>query len=154
MFHRFNAWIDRIVQWLVVILFISMVIVGGMQVFNRFILNKSLSWSEEFQKFAHIWIIFLSIPLGYAKNSHIGMEMFASKLPRSIKKLLSLFIDILWGAFGIFIARYTYRIMQIARTQTSPGLDLRMDWVYAGLFIGMAYLVLVSLRRLLGHRKG
>ena len=145
---------DRGLEALVVFLFILMVIVGGMQVFNRFVLNQSLSWSEEFQKFTHIWIIFLAIPIGYGRNSHIGMEIFVSKLPRKLQTLFGYITDLLWLALALALTRYTFRIMQIAKTQTSPGLNLRMDWVYMGLFIGGAYLILMSVRKIIERTKG
>ena len=154
MLSKIMKKMDRGLEALVVFLFILMVIVGGMQVFNRFVLNQSLSWSEEFQKFTHIWIIFLAIPIGYGRNSHIGMEIFVSKLPRKLQTLFGYITDLLWLALALALTRYTFRIMQIAKTQTSPGLNLRMDWVYMGLFIGGAYLILMSVRKIIERTKG
>ena len=54
--------IDRGVECAVAVIFAAMCLVGLLQVFNRFVINKSLSWSEEFQIFCHIWIVFLAIP--------------------------------------------------------------------------------------------
>ncbi len=144
-------YLDRGMEFFVVFVFSLMVLVGGMQVFNRFILNQSLSWSEEFQKFAHIWVVFLTIPIGYSKSSHIGMELFASKLPARLRKVLGGFIDILWFGLAVSLTVYTWRIMQVTKSQTSPGMDIRMDHVYLGLFIGAAYLVVMALRKLAGR---
>lgn len=143
--------LDKGMEALVVFIFLLMVIVGGMQVFNRFVLNQSLSWSEEFQKFAHIWVVFLAIPLGYSRNTHIGMEIFAAKLPSGLRRGLGFFIDILWLGFSFALAFYTWKIMQVTKTQSSPGLDIRMDLVYLGLFIGAIYLVIMSTRKLAGR---
>jgi len=59
------AWIDRGVVGLIVALFAALVIVGGFQVVSRYFFGLPLTWSEELQKFLHIWIVFLAIPLTY-----------------------------------------------------------------------------------------
>ena len=60
--RRLFAAIDRGVEALVAAIFAAMCVVGLLQVFNRFVLNTSLSWSEEVQIFCHIWIVFLAHP--------------------------------------------------------------------------------------------
>jgi TRAP-type C4-dicarboxylate transport system permease small subunit len=147
-------YLDKGMEMLVIFIFILMVIVGGMQVFNRFVLNQSLSWSEEFQKFAHIWIVFLTIPIGYARGSHIGMDMLITRFPAKVQRLLSVFTDILWLGFALSLTVHTYRIMQVAKNQTSPGIGLRMDWVYFGLVAGGVYLCIMVLRKLYLRLRG
>ena len=44
---------------LVAAIFGLIVCIALLQVFHRFALNSSLSWSEELQIFGHIWIVFL-----------------------------------------------------------------------------------------------
>ena len=141
-------YLDKGMEIFVVFIFALMVLIGGMQVFNRFILNQSLSWSEEFQKFAHIWVVFLTIPIAYSKNSHIGMEIFVAKLPKGARRFLGFLMDAVWLVFSVSLTVYTWKIMQVTKTQTSPGLDIRMDHVYLSLFIGGVYLIVMSLRKL------
>ena len=49
-------------------------------------------------------------------------------------------IELLWLTLALAIGRYTLAIMVVARNQESPGLGLRMDYVYSGLVIGAVYL--------------
>ncbi len=148
------TWIDRSVEALIFILFAAMVVVGGLQVFNRFVLNQSLSWSEEFQKYAHIWIIFLTIPVGYNRASHIGMRLLVDKLPARLRKILIYVNDLLWLALGASVVVFTLHIMRVARFQTSSSLRLRMDYVYFGLVLGGSYLILSALRKIVGRVRG
>lgn len=119
--------------------------------FNRFVLNQSLSWSEEFQKFSHIWLIFFTIPVGYNRGSHIGMNMLVEKFPENIQKLIMLITDVLWLGLAAAIVTYTNVIMRVARRQTSPGLGIRMDMVYLGLMLGGIYLAIIAIRKIGGR---
>jgi TRAP-type C4-dicarboxylate transport system permease small subunit len=144
--------VDRVIEIAITVVFVVMVLVGGLQVFNRFIINQSLSWSEEFQKFSHIWLIFLTIPVAYNRGSHIGMEILFKKFPAQARKLLSILFDLLWMGMAVATIYYSSVIMGVARTQTSAGLGIRMDWVYSGLVVGGVYLLFVSIRKLVLHR--
>src|SRR6185295_15158466 len=64
------AEIDRAIELFVAAIFVGMVLVGFFQVFSRFVLNHTPSWSEEIQIFGHIWLIFLSIPIAYRRGAH------------------------------------------------------------------------------------
>ena len=140
--------IDRAVEFALFAIFLVFTLVGGLQIFNRFVLGLPLSWSEEFQKFGHIWMVFLAIPVAYRRGAHIGMDMIYQLLPRAAQRGITLLVELMWLALACAIGWYTLAIMEIARNQDSPGLDIRMDYVYSGLVIGAAYLALVALRRL------
>jgi TRAP-type C4-dicarboxylate transport system permease small subunit len=152
--QRWYEIIDRTVEIFIAVIFSLMVLIGGMQVFYRYVLRNSLSWSEEFQKYMHIWLIFLAIPLAYKKGSHIGMNIFFDKLPSKIKSVLIVLIDVLWFGLGVVMVFYTTRIMKVAKLQTSPGLGLRMDLVYSCIIIGGVYLCLVALNKIFQHITG
>jgi len=143
--------IDRTVEYGLFLIFLTFTIVGGLQVFNRFVLGLPLSWSEEFQKFGHIWMVMLAIPVAYRRGAHLGMDMLLRLLPPVTQRLVGLLTELLWLLLALAIGRYTLVIMQIAKTQESPGLGLPVDWVYSGMVIGSAYLALVAGRRFAAH---
>lgn len=148
MLEKVGKRVDRIIELLIAFIFIGMVIIGGLQVFNRFILNQSLSWSEEFQKFSHVWLVFLTIPVAYNRGAHIGMEVLFNKFALHIQKYLSVFFDLLWLVIAAAITYYSIVIMDVAKYQTSAGLGLRMDLIYSGMVLGGFYLLFVSIRKL------
>ncbi len=145
---RLFAATDRAVEFVLFAMFLAFTIVGGLQVFNRFVLGLPLSWSEEFQKFGHIWMVMLAIPVAYRRGAHLGMDMLLRLIPQKAQLFVGVLTEVLWLVLGLAIARYTFAIMAIARTQESPGLGLPMHWVYSGLVIGSVYLVFVAARRL------
>lgn len=143
--------IDKGFELFIAVLFILMVIVGGLQVFSRFILNHSSSWSEEYQKFSHIWLIFLTIPVAYNRGSHIGMQVLFNKFSSPVQKILDIIFDLLWLCLAVAIVYYSFVIMNVAKNQTSAGLGLSMDKVYFGLVLGGLYLAFVAIRKLFEH---
>lgn len=140
--------LDRILEGIIIAAFAAMLIIGAMQVFNRYILSHSLSWSEELQRYLHIWIVFLAIPLGYRRNAHIGMNVIYDKLPAAAKKLLDLLTHLLWLVLGVVMTIFTVKIATIAVNQKSPGLGIQMHWVYMCIIIGGIYLSVLAIRNI------
>jgi TRAP-type C4-dicarboxylate transport system permease small subunit len=132
----------------IIAVFIMMVVVGGMQVFNRFVLNRSLSWSSELQRYAHIWLVYMTIPVAYRRGRHIGMDVVKQRMSATAQRGLAFLNHILWIVLSGSIILFTRRVMQVAVRQKSPGMGLRMDFVYLGLVVGAVYLLFIALRKL------
>jgi len=142
------AWIDRGVEYAVAAIFAAMCLVGLLQVFNRFVLNKSISWSEEFQIYCHVWIVFLAIPIAYRYGAHMSVDSLRNLFPDRVKRIFDVFVELLWIWFAVAIAWLAWRVSEVAKLQSSPGLELPMNYVYYSMVVGGAYLLLVVLRRI------
>jgi len=146
--EKICSFIDRSFETIIAITFLLMVLVGGLQVFCRYVLGSSLSWSEEFQKYSHIWIIFLAIPMGYKYKAHIGMNILLDKMPKWWQKYFKVFVDVLWLVFGLILVVYTAKIMHFTKSQSSPAMGIRMDIIYFCIMLGGAYIIFLALRKL------
>ncbi len=140
--------IDRAAEALVVAIFGLILCIALMQVFHRFALNSSLSWSEEAQIFGHIWIVFLGIPVAYRRGAHLYIETFCDMLPRAPRAVFNLLIEITWAAFALSMMILGTMVARVAHLQSSPGLELPMSFPYAGMVVGGAYLFIVAARRI------
>jgi TRAP-type C4-dicarboxylate transport system permease small subunit len=145
------AAIDRAIELFVAAIFAAMVFVGSWQVFSRFVLNSTPSWSEEIQIFGHIWLVFLAIPIAYRRGAHITVEAIRNYLGRGLNKALDLINEALWLGFAIATAYYSYRVSLVTGNSVSPGLEIPMSYPYYGMILGSVYLLFVVLRRLAGE---
>ncbi len=147
---RAFAAIDRGVELLVAAVFAVIVTVALLQVFHRFALNSSLSWSEELQIFGHIWIVFLGIPVAYRRGAHLYIETFCDKLSPKPRAAFNLLVELTWAGFAVSLMVLGFMVARIAHLQSSPGLEVPMSYPYSGMVIGGAYLLLVAARRIGG----
>jgi TRAP-type C4-dicarboxylate transport system permease small subunit len=147
----FFAAIDRAIEWIVAAIFAGMVLIGAWQVFSRFVLNMTPSWSEEIQIFGHIWLVFLAIPIAYRRGAHITVEAIRRVLAPWINRALDLLNELLWIGFAVATAYYSYRVSLVTGNSVSPGLEIPMSYPYYGMILGSVYLLLVVIRRLAGE---
>jgi TRAP-type C4-dicarboxylate transport system permease small subunit len=145
------AAIDRAIELIVAAIFAGMVLIGAWQVFSRFVLNMTPSWSEEIQIFGHIWLVFLAIPIAYRRGAHITVEAIRRVLAPWMNRALDLLNELLWIGFAVATAYYSYRVSLVTGNSVSPGLEIPMSYPYYGMILGSLYLLLVVIRRLAGE---
>lgn len=91
--HYLDEYLE---EFLMVIFLIAMTLIMGIQVFSRYILGMSLSWSEEITRYLFIWSAFLSVSLCTRKCISIKIDQFIQLFPRrgkSLWKVLNLTVE-------------------------------------------------------------
>jgi len=74
MLSALNATANRLIGHVVVLFFAAMTTIILMQVFFRYVLENSLSWSEELARYLFIWLTFLGASIAMRENAHIKVS--------------------------------------------------------------------------------
>jgi len=117
--------------WIAVVTTVTMSAMVVLQVVFRYIIQSSLSFSEELARYMFVWATFTGTAIAYAKRSHVSIEIIVARMAKPIKKVFIVITNVISSVFFILII--VYGIQMILRTvdQTSPALGLRMCYVYA-----------------------
>ncbi len=67
-------------------LLLALVVVIGLQVFYRYVLNDSLAWTEEMARLILVWMTFLGAGLASFRGVHLKLDLFAENLAPAVKK--------------------------------------------------------------------
>src|SRR5262245_63551384 len=78
--------IDWIITLLVILGMAAMVTIVAAQVGLRYVLNQSFDWADELSRLLFVWSIFLAIPLGIKRGSHISIELLTEWLPADVRQ--------------------------------------------------------------------
>ena len=87
-FRRMLDGIDWVAALLVILIMTGMVVVVSTQVFLRYVMNLSLDWAEEISRLLFVWSIFLAIPLGIKRGSHLSIVLLTERLPPGLRTRL------------------------------------------------------------------
>jgi TRAP-type C4-dicarboxylate transport system permease small subunit len=80
---------------------IAMTLIVGWQVFARYILNDSPSWSEPLSLHLMSWFIMLGAAVGVRESVHLGLDILRYMMPPRVQKgmdLTSLALIFFFGA--------------------------------------------------------
>jgi TRAP-type C4-dicarboxylate transport system permease small subunit len=107
-------------------------------------------------------MVFLAMVVGYRRGAHIGMGLLLDKMPRFVQRPMGWLIDLLWLALGLALVVFTaaYKsaagitFLKSVSRQSSAGMGVRMDLIYACIVVGGVYLTLAALHNLLRRAAG
>jgi len=136
---KITAAIRSVVMWLVIGFFAYMGIAVLVQVTGRYVFNYSIDWAAESATFAQIWMILLAAGLAMQKNLHVSVDALANILPVPILRFLTIVVAVpcLWFLWQAIVG--SLALIDIARIQTSPVLQIPMWIPYLALPIGLSY---------------
>ena len=137
---RLGRYYNIFEENLMVIFLGIMTAVVFVQVILRHVFNNSLTWSEEGARFLFMWIIWMSMSVGFRDKSHIRMTVVADLLSPKGKLVLNILNSVIIFAFAIFIAflgwMYVGRLLM--NGQTAPATKLPYALVYACLPLSLS----------------
>lgn len=137
---------------IVVIMLAGMTFLVGLQVVMRYVMQDSLSWSEEMARYLFIWLVNIGISYGVKKNRHISIDVLNTFLSRKKAAILSITADFVFFIFSVMIVYNGYDVAQrIMRTgQASPAIELPMTFVYSALPAGFLLVCIRLLQSIIG----
>ncbi len=65
-------------DWLAFVIFWSLAFIVFLQFFTRYVLNDSLSWTEEIARYGLMWIVFIGGAMVTRRNTHIAVELLSN----------------------------------------------------------------------------
>lgn len=147
MIVKLQRGLMRFEETLAVLSLIAIIVLILLQVFNRYVLESSLVWSEELARFLFIWLVYLSTSYAVRDNKHLAItfliENSKSPLTKYILQAISLISTATFAAFCIVWG--TKMLFFLARTgQKAPALEVSIIWVYLALPVCMGLMFIRS----------
>lgn len=99
-------------------------------VFFRYVLNNSLSWSDELALVIFVWAVFLSTASGFLHDKHVKLELIVEKLPPAIRERWQVAIDGLSGGFLIALVFSGLQALEVAARAHTDALQWPMTIPY------------------------
>jgi TRAP-type C4-dicarboxylate transport system permease small subunit len=124
------------------------------QVFCRYVLNDSPSWTEPGAVMLMSWFIFLGAAVGVRENNHMGFDVLLYVMPPSAKKWLRMISDLVILAFGIGMIWYGASLVGLTWNTVLPALGISGGWDYVPVVAGGLLVVLFSLERIVLRLQG
>lgn len=118
----------------------GMTLVITMQVFNRYVLQNSLDWSEELGRYLFIWSVYVGCSYATFKDRHLEVTVIRNFVRPRIKHIIMGLSYLLTLAFCVVCIVYGSQMLAfLAKTgQKTPALEIKMYYVFASIPVGFA----------------
>tara|TARA_B110000902_G_C13953487_1_gene454497 strand:- start:183 stop:647 length:465 start_codon:yes stop_codon:yes gene_type:complete len=134
--------IRKVINYLVIILFIYMVLAVFYQVLGRYVFSYKLGAAAETATMAQIWMILLASGIAMKKNMHVGVDILLRKLNVKAQKIVVTASTIIIMTFLIMVLKGSVQLIIVGAQSTSPAISIPMWIPYLSVPIGILYIML------------
>jgi len=128
-------------DWIAFVIFWGLAFIVFLQFFTRYVLNDSLSWTEEIARYGLMWIVFIGGIMVTRRNTHIAVELLSNVMkPGPARAALLALVDFIKLGFLGLLAFFSFTITERMHLQRMTVFDLPMSYVYGGVAFGCIFM--------------
>ncbi|MCF4099347.1 TRAP transporter small permease [Maritalea mediterranea] len=151
---RVLAAFSRLVLWMAGAGLVAMTAFIGMQVWGRFVLNDTPTWTETSSILLMGWVIFLGAAVGIREGNHLSFDVLLYVLPQRVVRVCHYISDFVVIAFGTGMIAYGWQLADTTWSTTIPNLGITGATSFFSLIFGGVLMILFSVERLLRRAVG
>jgi TRAP-type C4-dicarboxylate transport system permease small subunit len=145
--------INRTVEYITGFFLFVMVIIIFIQVIFRYLLENSLSWSEEMARYLFIWVTILGVSIGVKRGFLVAITLLVDELKPNVKKWFGMFTNLVILFFSLIMIVYGASLVFNVAAQLSPAMRIPMPFVYTSIPVS-GLIILIHIFAFLANRKG
>lgn len=102
----------------------------NVQVFTRYVMGQSASWSEELAMFLFSWSILLIGSLGVREKFHVSLTFILDFSPKTLRIFIEKVLHVFTLVFGVFLATSGMSYVERTLGQVSAAVQYPVEWLY------------------------
>lgn len=134
--QKISDTVNKGVSYLGIVVFVVLIVTCVLQVFFRFVIDDSLSWSEELARYAFIWMHMLGISLLIEGSEHATVTAVLDLLHGAIRKVVDVLIQLVILANGAIMVWSGAVLAWSSKSNLSTALSLPMWCINISVAVG------------------
>lgn len=142
---------DNLIEGACAILMVALAVLVFIQVFNRFVLQTPLAWSEDLAMLLYQWVVFVGAALGVKRMRHFGIELVVRQFPDRWRHRIELVSPLVMLVVAVVMIVQGWTMLGFNRNRTFATMDLSYTWAFlpiplSGVLI-IVYLIQLEIER-------
>ncbi len=122
-----------------------------LQVFTRYVLAFSLTWSEELARLCFLCLIFLAAACLCRREEHLAVTAVVDLLPPRLRALAMVLVNATGLYCCWYLVRGSFRALGREWTQLTPAMQVPMGLIYSTVFAAIVLMMLWLTLNVLRH---
>lgn len=132
-YFRFNGWLSKQCLRLAVVGLCTILCAVLTQIFGRYVLNDSPTWTEIFALVVVLYVTCFAAAVGVRDSRHIGMESILTFLSAETRRWVEIVVFLGMIVFGLSMAWGGAILAHEVWDYLNPGLPISQGWSYVPL---------------------
>jgi TRAP-type C4-dicarboxylate transport system permease small subunit len=142
--------LERLLKISVFIFFSLMILLIGLQVFLRYVLNNPNAWSEEAARFSVVYLCFFGACLAMLREEGLRVTFFIKKFPPKAAIHVDILMKSLIIVFLLFVLVFGTLAMFKLRNQLTTALQWPKSILYFSLLPSVSFMALITFKQIKG----
>ena len=112
--QKASRFLFKALEWFAIICMVVLTVIVFTDVILRYIFKQGFPWTQEVATLMLVWFSLIGMAIGVLERIHISIEMFTSKLPAKVIRVLESIDHILIAVFGGAMVYYGLLIMNMS----------------------------------------
>jgi len=144
-------WLDEYFERVLLVFLLAVISCLLMyQIIMRYVFGSGLAWAEELSRYCFVASAYLCIGYCIKRDLLFRIDILFNILPKPLRKGLDL---LMWAVTVIFFGYCTYYSVTVTQlafesNALSPGLEIKIGYIYAFATLGMAVAMIRSIQYL------
>lgn len=151
MLAAFSALLRRLAtlaHWLAGFGLVLMTVLVGWQVFGRYVLNATPTWTEPSVLLLMSWFILLGAAVGVRDGDHLGFEIGLHHAPAPLRLVMRATTEAVVLIFGLAMLWYGVELARTTWASATPMIGLSQGWDYVPMAGAGALIALFAVEKL------
>ncbi len=145
-----DRWVDTFLRYLEKLIGLMFMVVAGVtmaQVFCRYALRFSLTWSHEVVILLIIWIVWLAMPIGLDRMEHLTVGFVTDLLPKASRRVVGRINLLLCAVFFCLVFAFSFPVIKAFEGMELVTIPVPVNARFYAAAVGSALSAAVALRR-------
>ena len=138
-------FIARGLEYVVGGLFIVIAVTALAQVFTRYVLSNSLTWTHEMDILLMIWAVWLGAAIGIHRKAHLRISILSDRLSERTQRALLVIVDVLTLTFFVVVGWKGIAVIESVEGTVLTSMDLPRGFVVSAAPVGAGFMILLFL---------
>ena len=141
-------------DWITLALFWLMALCVFLQFFTRYVMNNSLSWTEEIAANCLVVIVFFGSAMCVRLGRHITVDLLYRYVPAGMRRALEVLVDLISIGFFAYMSWLYWRYIDVVGSERMVTIDLPRGIVFYTVFAAFVLMTLRALQRFVADLRG
>ena len=141
-----KKWMNRVAEWLCIIMFAIMVCLVTFQVIVRYVFNAPNPYTEALSQYLFVWMILICGAYVFGSREHMNITFLIHKLSKKGQIIIAMVTEFICMVFGATVMAYGgwVKAMQQMR-QMDPALHIPKGVIYLAIPVSGALIVIYTI---------
>lgn len=137
-FDKVITVLYKIIKVILCVVLLTMVGVLMAHIIFRYVLNNSLTWSEELLKILLVWFGMMSVAILAVRREHVSIVIFKEHMPKKMSAALTKLTQIITVVICLIVIYVGIQYVLAAGHRPTPALRLPYGYAYASIPVSLS----------------